>query len=66
VIFAKRITGPEAVKLKIVDKVESETGLISGSKQIGFEALGKNVIKREDLHNMKKDMIPRTIGISKL
>ncbi|XP_048743456.1 uncharacterized protein LOC125656873 [Ostrea edulis] len=66
VIFAKRITGPEAVKLRIVDKIETETNLISGSKQIGFEALGKNVIKRDDLHMMKKDMIPRTIGVSKL
>ncbi|XP_048743447.1 uncharacterized protein LOC125656864 [Ostrea edulis] len=66
VIFAKRITGPEAVKLRIVDKIESETNLISGSKQIGFEALGKNVIKRDDLHMMKKDMIPRTIDVSKL
>ncbi|XP_048743432.2 uncharacterized protein LOC125656858 [Ostrea edulis] len=66
VIFAKRITGPEAVKLKIVDKIELETNLISRSKQIGFEALGKNVIKRDDLQIMKKDMIPRKFDVSKL
>lgn len=59
VIFGKRITGPEAVNLKIVDGVASESSLISESKKLGFQALGKNVIKRTDLHAMKKDLIPR-------
>ncbi|XP_062583104.1 uncharacterized protein LOC134244886 [Saccostrea cucullata] len=66
VIFAKRLTGPEAVQLKIVDGIETESNLISESKAIGFRALGNNVIKRIDLQNMKKDMIPRTINVSKL
>ncbi|XP_061189927.1 uncharacterized protein LOC133197747 isoform X3 [Saccostrea echinata] len=66
VIFAKRLTGPEALKLKIVDGIEIESNLISVSKAIGFKALGNNVIQRIDLQNMKKDMIPRTIGVSKL
>lgn len=59
VIFAKRITGPEAVNLKIVDGVASESSLISESKKLGFQALGKNVINRADLHIMKKDLMPR-------
>ncbi|XP_061189925.1 uncharacterized protein LOC133197747 isoform X1 [Saccostrea echinata] len=66
VIYAKRLTGPEALKLKIVDRIETESNLISESKAIGFKALGNNIIQRKDLQNMKKDMIPRTIGVSKL
>lgn len=58
VIFAKRITGTEAVRLKIVDATVAESDLISKSKTVGFEALGSNVIQRVDLHNMKKDLIP--------
>lgn len=60
VMFAKRITGPEAVRLKIVDATAAESDLISKSKSVGFEALGSNVIQRVDLHNMKKDLIPRS------
>lgn len=60
VMFAKRITGPEAVRLKIVDATAAESDLISKSKSVGFEALGSNVIQRSDLHNMKKDLIPRS------
>ncbi|XP_061188600.1 uncharacterized protein LOC133196755 [Saccostrea echinata] len=66
VIYAKRFTGPEALNLKIVDGIEKESNLISESKSIGFRALGNNIIQRIDLQNMKKDMIPRTIGVSKL
>lgn len=58
VIFAKRITGMEAVRLKIVDATVAGSDLISKSKTVGFEALGSNVIQRVDLHNMKKDLIP--------
>lgn len=58
VIFAKRIIGTEAVRLKIVDATVAESDLISKSKTVGFEALGSNVIQRVDLHNMKKDLIP--------
>ncbi|XP_061189924.1 uncharacterized protein LOC133197746 [Saccostrea echinata] len=65
VIFAKRLTGPEAVNLKIVDGVVPEANLISESKSLGFGALGKNNIKRVDLQNMKKDMIPRTMSVTK-
>ncbi|XP_062583106.1 uncharacterized protein LOC134244888 [Saccostrea cucullata] len=64
VIFAKRLTGPEAVDLKIVDGIETEKNLISGSKKVGFGALGKNNIKRVDLQNMKQDMIPRTMSVN--
>uniref|UniRef100_K1Q4Y7 Fatty acid oxidation complex subunit alpha n=1 Tax=Magallana gigas TaxID=29159 RepID=K1Q4Y7_MAGGI len=59
-IFAKRITGPEAVRLKMVDATAAESDLISKSKSVGFEALGSNVIQRVDLHNMKKDLFPRS------
>lgn len=59
-IFAKRITGPEAVRLKMVDATAAESDLMSKSKSVGFEALGSNVIQRVDLHNMKKDLFPRS------
>ena len=61
VIFAKRITGPEAVKLKIVDSTEEEGNLIAGGKRLGLQALGGNNIHRADLQNMKKDLIPRQV-----
>lgn len=61
VIFAKRITGPEAVKLNIIDRIASDKDLISECKKLGLKALGNNNIQRTDLQYMKEDMIPRRI-----
>ncbi|KAK3086848.1 hypothetical protein FSP39_024400 [Pinctada imbricata] len=59
VVYAKRITGPEAVSLGIVDSVTSADRLISEAKSLGFGALGKNNIDRDMLKTMKQDTFPR-------
>ncbi|KAK3085597.1 hypothetical protein FSP39_005925 [Pinctada imbricata] len=61
VIYAKRITGPEAVSLGIIDCVTSPDKLISEAKSLGFGAIGKNNIDRDMLRTMKQDLFPRKV-----
>ena len=59
VVYAKRITGPEAKKLGMVDSCTSMENLMAEAKSLGFGALGKNNIDRDMLRTMKQDMFPR-------
>ena len=63
VVFAKRVTGPEAKEMGIIDSCASIDNLINAAKNLGFGALGKNDIDREILKTMKQDMFPRRVSL---
>ena len=61
-MYAKRITGPDAKELEIVDSCTAIDNLITEAKSLGFGALGQNNIDREMLRTMKQDMFPKRVS----
>lgn len=64
VIFARRITAPEAKQLGIVDVVTELSNIIPEAKKLATMALGPKGIDRDMLTTMKKDIYPRTVQIN--
>ena len=61
-MYAKRITGPEAKELGVMDSCTSMENLITEAKYLGFGALGNNDIDKEMLRTMKQDMFPKRVS----
>lgn len=66
VVFARRITAPEAKTLGLVDTVVELDQLIPEAKRLARYALGNNAIDRDALAMMKRDVYVRKIKLSKL
>ena len=66
VVFGRRITAPEAKTLALVDSVVNTENLLQEAKSLARHALGNNVIDRNALELMKKDIYVRKIFPSKM
>ena len=65
-LFAKRLSGPEAKDLDLVDHVVEDSKMADVAKEMINKCLGKNGLGRDIVRVMKKDIYGKELDLSKL